>query len=150
MENQLNELWGQIDFVLYVMNDSHLSRTILGGDATEEDAEQGDSDEITLILPDGTHRSQTGWNIGEPVDYVVKFLQKPAAKIGGKEVAVESKELSIESLRKLYDKTTDEAKKSDILVQIAALEDSIAAIYAGTEAEVGLYALMRSAVELTV
>ena len=92
MENQLNELWGQIDFVLYVMNDSHLSRTILGGDATEEDAEQGDSDEITLILPDGTHRSQTGWNIGEPVDYVVKFLQKPAAKIGGKEVAVESKE----------------------------------------------------------
>ena len=78
--------------MLYVMNDSHLSRTILGGDATEEDAEQGDSDEITLILPDGTHRSQTGWNIGEPVDYVVKFLQKPAAKIGGKEVAVESKE----------------------------------------------------------
>ncbi len=64
MENQLNELWGQIDFVLYVM-----------------------------ILPDGTHRSQTGWRIGEPVDYVVKLLQKPAAKIGGKEVAVESKEL---------------------------------------------------------
>ena len=92
MENQLNELWGQIDFVLYVMNDSHLSRTILGGDATEADAVQGEDDEITLILPDGTHRRQTGWNIREPVDYIVKFLQKPAAKIGGKEVAVESKE----------------------------------------------------------
>ena len=150
MENQLNELWGQIDYVLYVMDDSHLSRTILGGDATEKDAEQGDDDEITLILPDGTHRSQTGWNIGEPVDYIVKFLQKPAAKIGGKEVAVESKELSIESLRKQYDKTADEAKKADILVQIAALEEGIAAIYAGTEDDDGLYALMRTAVELTV
>lgn len=74
------------------MDDSHLSRTILGGDATEADAVQGEDDEITLILPDGTHRRQTGWNIREPVDYIVKFLQKPAAKIGGKEVAVESKE----------------------------------------------------------
>ena len=150
VENQLNELWGQIDYVLYVMDDSHLSRTILGGDATEVDAVQGDDDEITLILPDGTHRSQTGWHIEEPVDYIVKFLQKPAAKIGGKEVAVESKELSIESLRKQYDKITDEAKKADILVQITALEDGIAAIYVGTEDEPGLYALMRSAVELSV
>ena len=83
------------------MDDSHLSRTILGGEATEADAVQGEDDEITLILPDVTHRRQTGWNIGEPVDYIVKFLQKPAAKIGGKEVAVESKELSIESLQRV-------------------------------------------------
>ena len=80
LENQLNELWGQIDYVLYVFNGNQLTRTILGGDATEADAAQGDEDEITLILPDGTHRRQTGWAIGEPVDYVVKFLKKPAAK----------------------------------------------------------------------
>ena len=150
LENQLNELWGQIDYVLYVFDGNHLTRTILGGDATEADAAQGDEDEITLILPDGTHRRQTGWAIGEPVDYVVKFLKKPAAKIGGREVAVESKELSIESLRKEYAKTSDEAKKADILAQIAALEEGIAAIYAGTEDDPGLYELMRTAVELAV
>ena len=132
------------------MDDSHLSRTILGGEATEADAVQGEDDEITLILPDGTHRNQTGWNIGELVDYIVKFLQKPAAKIGGREVAVESKELSIGSLRKEYEKTTDETKKADILAQMATLEEGIAAIYAGTDDDPGLYALMRSAVELAV
>ena len=92
LENQLNELWGQIDYVLYVFDGSHVTRTILGGDAAEADAEQGEEDEIVLLLPDGTHRNQTGWVIGEPVDYVMKFLLKPAAKIGGKEVAVEAKE----------------------------------------------------------
>lgn len=92
LENQLNGLWGQINYVLYVFEDSAISRTILGGDATESDAAQGDDDTLALLLPDGTHRYQTGWVIGESVDYVVKFIQKAAAKIGGKEVAVESKE----------------------------------------------------------
>ena len=150
LENQLNELWGQIDYVLYVLDSNQITRTILGGDATEADATQGDDDVITLILPNGTHKSQTGWAIGEPVDFVVKFLQKPAAKIGGREVAVESKELSIGSLRKEYEKTTDETKKADILAQIATLEEGIAAIYAGTDDDPGLYALMCSAVELAV
>jgi hypothetical protein len=150
LENQLNELWGQIDYVLYVLDGNQITRTILGGDATEADATQGDDDVITLILPNGTHKSQTGWAIGEPVDFVVKFLQKPAAKIGGREVAVESKELSIGSLRKEYEKTTDETKKADILAQIATLEEGIAAIYAGTGDDPGLYALMCSAVELSV
>ena len=143
-------MWGQIDYVLYVFEDSAITRMILGGDATESDAIQGDDDTLALILPDGTHRYQTGWVIGEPVDYVVKFIQRAAAKIGGREVAVESKEKTIESLRKQYDKTTDEAKKAEILAQIAAQEEAIAAIYTGTEDDSGLYALMRSAVELTV
>ena len=132
------------------MDDSHLSRTILGGEATEADAVQGEDDEITLILPDVTHRRQTGWNIGEPVDYIVKFLQKPAAKIGSKEVAVESKELSIESLQRVYEKTSDEAKRADILEQIAKLREGIATLYEGTETDIGLYALMRNAVELAI
>ena len=150
MENQLNALWGQIDYVLYEFEGSGISRTILGGDATEADAGHTDEDELCLVLPDGTHRYQTGWNIGEPVNYVIKFIQKAAAKIGGKEVAVESKQKTIESLRKQLDKTTDEAKRASILEQIAETEAAIAALYSGTEEESGLYALMRSAVELAV
>lgn len=150
LENQLNELWGQIDYVLYVFDGSHVTRTILGGDATDSDAAQGEDDTLALLFPDGTHRYQTGWVIGEPVDYVVKFLQKAAARIGGKEVAVEAKEKSIESLQSEYDRTADEAKKADILAQIAALREGIAALYEGTETDTGLYALMRSAVLLAV
>lgn len=150
IENQLNELWGQIDYVLYVFDGNQITRTILGGDTTEADAAQGEEDELVLLLPDETHRRQTGWVIGEPVDYVMKFLQKPAAKIGGREVAVEAKEKSIESLQREYEQTEDEARRADLLAQINTLREGIAELYAGTETDDGLYALMRNAVLMAV
>lgn len=47
LDNQLNELWGQIDYVLYVLNDGVVMRTILGGEAKLEQTEITDTDEIT-------------------------------------------------------------------------------------------------------
>lgn len=100
LDNQLNDLWGQIDYVLYVFDGDAIIRTILGGSADSSQAERTAEDEITLLTPDGKHHSQTGWTIQDSVDYAIKFIKKPSARIGGKEVAVESKELSIESLRR--------------------------------------------------
>lgn len=136
--------------MLYVLNGNNISRTILGGNADNSHAEQNDEDEIVLLYPNGTHCNQKGWVLAEPIDFAVKFIQKPAARIGGKEVAIEAKELIIESLRKQLENTTDEAKRAYILEQIAEAENSISALYAGSSADVGLYALMRSAVELAV
>lgn len=39
LDNRLNELWGQIDYVLYVLEDGQIARTILGGEAKQEQAE---------------------------------------------------------------------------------------------------------------
>ena len=44
LDNQLNELWGQIDYVLYVLEDGQTARTILGGAAKEDQAEIGTED----------------------------------------------------------------------------------------------------------
>lgn len=44
LDNRLNELWGQIDYVLYVLEDGQITRTILGGEAKEEQAEIGTED----------------------------------------------------------------------------------------------------------
>lgn len=118
-----------------------------GGGADASQAEQRPEDMITVLTPDGQHHSQTGWDFSQTVDYAVKFIQKPAARIGGKEVAVESKEMSIASLRKDMEKTTDEAKQASILEQINALLAEIQRIYTGSETEDGLYIQMREAVE---
>lgn len=44
LDNLLNELWGQIDYVLYVLGDGQIARTILGGEAKQEQAEIGAED----------------------------------------------------------------------------------------------------------
>lgn len=44
LDNRLNELWGQIDYVLYVLEDGQIARTILGGEAKQEQAEIGTED----------------------------------------------------------------------------------------------------------
>ena len=44
LDNRLNELWGQIDYVLYVLEDGQIARTILGGEAKQEQADTGTED----------------------------------------------------------------------------------------------------------
>ena len=102
---------------------------------------------LTVLTADGTHRTQTGWELPDTAEYAVKFIQKPAARIGGKEVAIESKELSITSLRREMEQTADEGKRASLQEQIDALNLEIRAIYQGTETEDGLYTQMREAVE---
>lgn len=97
------------------------------------------------MTADGTHRAQTGWELPDTAEYAIKFIQKPAARIGGKEVAIESKELSIASLRREMEQTADEGRRASLQEQIDALTLEIRAIYQGTED--GLYAQMREAVE---
>ena len=63
---------------------------------------------------------------------------------------MESKGLSIDSLRKEMAKTTDETKRAGLQEQIDALNAEIQGIYNGTETEPGLYAQMREAVEMAM
>lgn len=81
---------------------------------------------------------------------MIKWITKPSATIGGKEVAVEAKRESILGLNKQLDKETDADKRQAILDQIAALEAGIQELYEGTEESNGLYALMRRAALLAL
>ncbi|MGN0763237.1 MAG: hypothetical protein ACI4MK_07600 [Aristaeellaceae bacterium] len=150
MDGQLNSLWGQTDYVLYVLEGGAAKRIIPGGGATDAQKEIGDEDVVTVLLSDGTHREQTGPTFEADAQYAVKWIQRASGVIGGREVAIEAKRSSIQSLYRQYEKETDETKRQSLLDQIAALEDGIAQLYAGTDADEGLYALMRRAVLLAI
>lgn len=49
LDNSLNELWGQIDYVLYVLSNGAITRTILGGDAKPEQATLTELDQVTVL-----------------------------------------------------------------------------------------------------
>lgn len=133
-----------------MLDNGAVVRTILGGDAKQEQAEISDTDEVTVLLSDGTYVEQTGGTFSSEAEYAVKWIQRASAIIGGKEVAVETKRESILSLNKRLDRETDADKRQAILDQIAATEAGIQELYEGTEEAEGLYALMRRAAQLTV
>lgn len=132
------------------MQSGKIVRAVLGGGATEEQKEIADTDEIIVLLSDGTHSAQTGGIFPPDTEYAVKWIQKASGKIGGKEVAIEAKIETIAGLRKRLEKETDEERQQAILDQIAALEAGIQLLYQGDENEKGLYALMRQAVLLAI
>ena len=150
LDNQLNELWGQIDYVLYMLNQGTITKTICGGAATEEQTPITATDVLTVLMKDGTHHTQTGNTFPDDAEYAIKFIKKASGRIGGKEVAIEAKESNIASLQKQLDKTTDEAKRQGLQEQIAALELGIQEIYQDDGGEEGLYTLMRRAVSLAL
>lgn len=149
-DSQLNALWGQIDYIIYIVQNGECIRTILGGEAEKELAEITDTDEVTVLLDDGTHTLQTGGVFSEQVEYAVKWIQKASAVIGGKEVAVEAKTESIASLQKQLGKEIEQEKRQAIQEQIDALESGIRLLYQGDAEGAGLYGLMRQAVLLAV
>ena len=103
-----------------------------------------------MLLSDGTHQVQSGSAFTEIVQYAIKFIQKPTATIGGKEVAVEAKQASIDSLHKELQTETDATRRQSMDEQIVALENGIEQLYWGLDEEEGLYALIQKAVKLAV
>ncbi len=49
LDNSLNELWGQIDYVLYVLSNGAITKTILGGDAKPDQATLTELDQVTVL-----------------------------------------------------------------------------------------------------
>lgn len=139
-----------IDYVLYVLDQGAVTKTICGGAATQEQAVLTATDALTVLMQDGAHHAQTGKVFPGDAEYAIKFIKKASGRIGGKEVAVEAKESSIASLQKKLDKTTDEGRRQGLREQIAALELGIQEIYQDDGGEEGLYTLMRRAVSLAL
>lgn len=150
LDGRLNELWGSVDYILYTLNGGEVAGHILGGDASEEQAELAAGDELTVLLADGTHITQYDLVFPENSEYVIKWITKTSGLIGGKEVAIEAKQQSIESWNKQLAEEPDQAKQETIQEQIALLESGIQEIYEETAESTGLYALMREAVDKAI
>lgn len=106
-ENLLNEMIGQCDYVLSGIYDG--SVLIYGGNATENDRHYYRGDKVHIFKESGNYRtveiqSFNQHNFYEQDDvYSLKFVTRPAGKIGAREVAIESKEKMIESAQRKLD-----------------------------------------------
>ena len=108
------------------------------GDLTEDAGTIVHGDTLYEMLPDGTYRIVTA-----PVttsNDLIKFVTPTSSSIGAKEAAIEAKQKIIKSLQK-------ETPSTSVNEKIAALEEDISELYAGTDEETGLYEMMRTACE---
>lgn len=55
MDNRLNELWGQMEYVLQVLEDGRVVRTIYGGEAEPGDEVLASGDVVAIMHNDGTY-----------------------------------------------------------------------------------------------
>ena len=151
-ENELNTLWGQINYVAYKLENGSIVDKAVGGVVSSEKQSIQTGDEVVLFNADGTYilaHIQDGSNPGFTPDnpYVIKYITKPSGLIGAKEVAIEAKQKMLENLSaKVIDDT--ETSPSTPLDQMQKLEDEIREIYEGSENVDGLYAQTRQAVDL--
>lgn len=155
-QNRLNQLWGQVNYVIYVLSGGTVTQTITGGTVRDEQKEFIEGDLLYVFKATGNYREVTvgaGGSVtfeGDDV-YAAKFVTiLPSGLIGSRQVSIEAKEKLIASLQREYDVTVDPVKKQNILDQIAGVRTSITEIYNGTEEAAGLYDLMREAVELAI
>lgn len=152
-ENSLNLLWGQINYVFYPISNRQITKKIIGGTVTAEQLNIIKGNEITILQKDGGYRVVSAGENGSlsllaTDTAAIKFITKPSAKIGAKQVAIEAKEKQIQNLRNRITDTLTDEKKSEINAQISKLETEITELYSGTSGETGLYALMTSAAGL--
>lgn len=155
IENQINMLIGQPDYVFYVLSSGSVTKTMLRGNATAARAEFEEGDVLTVLKATGPYRLITVDSSGDPGFanddlYAFKFITKPSATIGAKEVAVEAKEKMIASLQRQIATTVDPIKKAELEQQVANYQTEISDLYNGTDVIDGLYDQMREVAELLV
>ena len=132
-ENALNELWGQIKYVLYPLNeDGSLSTAIVGGNVNDEDIPLLRDDQVSIVGSTDQYRIATikidnvipGYQAGEK--YAIKFITKASGLIGAKEVAIEAKKKLIANLELDLEKEIEDDEKIRIQEQITSIESDIA------------------------
>lgn len=72
---ELNSLWGQYNYVLYVMDSGATVRTIPGGKVTDEKKALAAGDEIVVLHGNGTHSyaiHEDGMAFASDVTHVIK------------------------------------------------------------------------------
>lgn len=154
-ENRLNELWGQINYVIYPISSGVISGKIVGGTVKAEQLEISEGDELTLMVSDGTYRKVTARangkvNLRTTDTYAIKFITKPSGTIGAKEVAIEAKKKLIDNLNKRITEETSDDRKADYNKKISEYLEEINEIYTGNSETAGLYSQMHEAVNLAV
>lgn len=93
-EDLLNEMWGQIPYVLLCLSNGQIAKTYYGGSILSNQKEIVAGDELLVMPRTGDYRSYMV-PAGGPVfnssdQYAVKFIVLPNGKVGARQVAAEA------------------------------------------------------------
>lgn len=93
-EDSLNELWGQIPYVLMCLSGGAITKTYYGGNVLEDQKAIAAGDELLIMPAIGDYRAYTvpaGGAVFQTTDiYAVKFIVLPNGKVGARQVAQEA------------------------------------------------------------
>ncbi len=153
LETELSTLWGQVGYAAYALVGGEVVRTVTGGGVTAEQTVAQAGDVLTVVLAnwDIAYRTVT---VDDPAflpgdRYAVKLIPKAIGLIGGKEVAIEAKELMLQKHWTQWEKEMSEARREQLREQIGATEMAIMDLRYGTAESEGLYSLMTRAIDLS-
>lgn len=166
-ETSQNNLLGQCSYVFYWLTNGVVTKSMLRGNATDSDKTFVAGDKLTVLKATGPYRTVTvnssGVAVFENDDlYAFKFVTKPSAQIGSKEVAIEAKQKMIASLGRQIVQLEElivehpereeeyERQIQELQSQIAGYNAEIQAIYNGTATAESLYTEMHNAAALQV
>lgn len=145
--------WGNQGYVIWsVINGAYSPTVVYGGGATTADnITIGDT--VAFVGGGGDYEYGTFSSLTPPSEklWAVKFLRPCGGALGGKEIAVEAKNETLQTLNeKLAQYTEDQVQERESLItQIQQTTAEIAVIRNGTETDVGQWALMLSCINLT-
>lgn len=144
--NRLNNAWGQIKYVVYRLENGAVASYVLGGGATDEDAELKSTDSIVIIQANDKYRKGAP-NFNTTDQAAVKYVTPASASIGAKEVSVSAKQQAISTWQERIDDTESEEKIAEYRANIQTLQNEINELYDGTASMAGLYELVLHAAQ---
>lgn len=162
-KTELNSLWGQCRYAIWeALSQINPTTITVGAPITNHYETPLDvGDEVVVLRRNGQYTRTKVLQYVEAariiiVDdvpdatHVLRFITPAAGVIGGKEVTIEAKEKTIDSLEKKIAQTTDEKTRENYRQQIRATQQEIQDLLFGNSTSLGLFAQMRDAVLLAV
>ena len=128
---KISEMWGSYEYVIYPIISGEVGDPILGMGATEDDAPLKQDDVVAVVKANGVY-SYNVWTgvVPDGTIYLIKFLVVVAGTLGGKEVAIEAKQGTVETLQENLDKSESEKEKENLQAEINKTQAAIATLQA--------------------
>ena len=139
---KISEMWGSYEYVIYPIISGEVGDPILGMGATEDDAPLKQDDVVAVVKANGVYSYNT-WTgvVPDGTIYLIKFLVVVAGTLGGKEVAIEAKQGTVETLQESLDKSESEKEKENLQAEISKTQEAIATLKSES------YSIMNTAIQ---
>lgn len=125
---QLATIWGSSDFVLYSVSGGTPTYVMKSLGATDENAELAEGDKLAAVQSNGTYSYVTlpaSKKLATNIAWAVKFLGPVAGTMGAREVSVEAKTTTLDTLTKAIAAADTQTERDQLTSEKAAQQASI-------------------------